>query len=464
MAAMHRVCGICIRAVPPSSRPLALGGEPKMTEAWWESPAVLAAIAEGDRGTVIRHARRAKGETQRQTGDACGYSQSEISRIENGRAHVFDIRTLSRLARHLDVPAHLLGLASVDVDGIDPSVRRRDFLREAAVGAATAVLTADGQSRRGMAGLLTLTDSASDEYPTLAALEKRVASGHAVYQRGEYQRVADGLPALIGLTTNGTVLADDERSRQRVLAAQGWVFVLAAKLGTKFDDAPAARLAADRAVTAATYSASSVLQGAATYQLACALETAGERSHAEQVAAIGADHLAGLPGRDPAMLSVRGALLLIAAIAASAQGDAAASSRYLADSQRLAERLGGDRNHAWTGFGPTNVRTHALAAAVRLDQPDRAVEIGSQIDTDRFAPGLVGRRCQVHLEVALAHAQRGQDDEAVARLVQVERTGPQVLRYNQQAQLLIADLLRRSRPSATPRLRSLARYAGTVGA
>jgi len=79
------------------------------------------------------------------------------------------------------------------------------------------------------------------------------------------------------------------------------------------------------------------------------------------------------------------------------------------------------------------VRTHALAAAVRLDQPDRAVEIGRQIDTDKFAPGLVGRRCQVHLEVALAHAQKGQDDEAVARLVRVERIGPQVLRYNQQA-------------------------------
>jgi transcriptional regulator with XRE-family HTH domain len=84
---------------------------------------------------VICLARRAKGATQRQTGDACGYSQSEISRIENGRARIHDIRTLERLARHLDIPPHLLGLAPVDVDPVDWSVRRRDFLNEAAAGA-----------------------------------------------------------------------------------------------------------------------------------------------------------------------------------------------------------------------------------------------------------------------------------------------------------------------------------------
>ena len=329
-----------------------------------------------------------------------------------------------------------------DVDPVDWSVRRRDFLKESAAGAAAAVYLATA----GAAGACPICSRspgpAPDESPTLGGLEKRIASAHAIYQRCEYQRVADGLPALISSTTSGTVLAEDERSRRRVLAAQGWSFVLAAKLATKFDDAPTARLAADRALTAATYSASPVLQGAATYQLACALEAGGERPHAEQVAAIGADHLAAVSDRDPSLISVRGALLLIAAIAASAQSDAAASGRYLADAQRLAERLGAESNHAWTGFGPTNVRAHALAAAVRLDQPDRAVEIADQIETDRFAPGLIGRRCQVHVEAALAHARQGQDNEAVTRLVRVERMGPQVLRYNLQAQQRLVDLLR----------------------
>jgi hypothetical protein len=174
--------------------------------------------------------------------------------------------------------------------------------------------------------------------------------------------------------------------------------------------------------------------------------------------------LAAAGDRDPSLISVRGALLLIAAIAAAAESDAGASGRYLAEAQRLAERLGADCNYAWTGFGPTNVRTHALAAAVRLDQPDRAVEIADQIDPERFAPGLVGRRCQVHLEAAIAHAQQGHDIEAVERLARVEAMGPQVLSYNQQAQKLIVDLLRRGRRSTTPALRGLAHYAAQVGA
>jgi transcriptional regulator with XRE-family HTH domain len=434
-----------------------------VTDAWWESPAVLTAVRQGDTGTVIRLARLAKGATQRQTGDACGYSQSEISRIENGQARVYDVRILERLARRLDIPPQLLGLAPFDIDS-DWSVRRRDFLTKAASGAAAAMLTANGRDGTGLSDLFAPSGAAPRDSPTLVGLEKRIATAHAIYQRGEYQHVADGLPALIGCTTSGAVLAEDERSRRRVLAAQGWSFVLAAKLATKFDDAPAARLASDRAITAGTFSASPVLQGAATYQLACALEAGGERAHAEQVAAIGADHLAAVSDRDPSLISVRGALLLIAAMAASAQGDPAASGRYLADAQRLAERLGTDCNHAWTGFGPTNVRTHALAAAVRLDQPDRAVEIASQIDTDSFAPGLVGRRCQVHVEAALAHARQGHDNEAVEHLVRVERTGPQVLRHSQEAQQLIVDLLRRGRRSAAPALRELAHYAAPAGA
>ena len=423
-----------------------------MVEAWCQSPAVLEAVQQGDTGAVIRLARRAKGETQRQTGDACGYSQSEISRIENGRARLYDIRTLGRLAEHLDIPPHLLGLA-------DDDVRRRDFLREAAAGAAGVVLALDLAGRNRLSARAGLASSAP---PTLGRLQQQIGSAHTLYQRGEYRRVASDLPSLISASSDGNLLVEDEHNRERALAAEGWVFALAAKVATKLEQPSTARLAADRAVTAAAFSGSSALRGTATYQLACALEAAGEPAHAERVAVIGADQLADAGRRSAAVLSVRGALLLIAAIAASAQGDAAASARHLADAQRLADELGVDGNHAWTGFGPTNVRTHALAAAVRLDQPDRAVEIADQIDTDLFPPALVGRRCQVHFDAATAHARRGRDAEAIDRLARAERIGPAVLRTNQQAQRLIAELVERGRRTALPGLRSLAPYAGPV--
>src|SRR3954463_8475588 len=76
----------CIAYAESAYRPrptvalVTVGGEATMTDAWWDAPAVLTAVQNGDAGTVVRLARRTKGATQRQTGDACGYSQSEISR------------------------------------------------------------------------------------------------------------------------------------------------------------------------------------------------------------------------------------------------------------------------------------------------------------------------------------------------------------------------------------------------
>lgn len=126
----------------------------------------------------------------------------------------------------------------------------------------------------------------------------------------------------------------------------------------------------------------------------------------------------------------------------------------------MADELGIDANHAWTAFGHTNVRTHALAAAVALGDVDRAIEIGEAIEPERFPPGLIGRRCQVHVDTASAYAERRQDSEAVIHLLLAEGTGPQVIRYSPEVRTLVGTLLGRERRLATPGLRYLARQVG----
>ena len=291
MGDVHRVCRI--RITPTSDRgPLVtVGGEATMTDAWWESPAVLTAVQDGDAGTVIRLARRAKGATQRQTGDACGYSQSEISRIENGRARVHDIRTLERLAGHLDIPPQLLGLAPLDIDP-DWSVRRRDFLRGAASGAATAMLTANGRGSRGCP----ICSRSPDRRHTIRPrwLGSRSASprhtrsiSEASTSMSPTDSPRSSAPRPTARSSPRTSEAGSACSRRRD-GPSCWPPSSRPSSTTRRPPAspptgrsrrgPSARLA--------------VLQGAATYQLACALEAGGERAHAEQVAAIGADHLA----------------------------------------------------------------------------------------------------------------------------------------------------------------------------
>jgi hypothetical protein len=255
--------------------------------------------------------------------------------------------------------------------------------------------------------------------------------------------------------------AQNGRVEPRVLSVEVWTYRAVAMLGARCGDAVTARLAADRAVAAATYMGSPLLQGVAMYQVAWAFSAAGKLESAQQAASDGAEVLVRRRGRaSPAEISVLGALLLAAGVIAARRGEGRESAHLLAEAQRLADELGVDANHAWTAFGPTNVQTHALAAAVALSEVDRAIEIGEAIEPERFPAGLIGRRCQVHLDTACAYAERRQDSEAVIHLLLAESTGPQVVRYNPEVRRLVENLLSRERRPATPGLRYLARQVG----
>ncbi len=440
-------CSASSRGDSPSYRP------------WWESAAARAASSRGDTGALIRLARKARGETQEQTGRACGYSQSEISRIENGKTKAHDIRLLARMAAHLEIPRGLLGLACVDP-------HPGELLLQVGAGAPSLTVAPPGRRLNVMEQLTAaMSGGAVSPAPirlgTVGAIEEHVAGAHRSYQQGQY----DEAVALISqLFASGSPFrSSDVATDRRAVVAEGWGYIVAAKLATKFQLPLTARIAADRASTAALRSSSPVLGGAAAYQLSCALHGSSELGNAHQVAVLAAEQLATVGsdvGQDPALVSTRGALLLIAAIVAAQMGDGRIASQHLATAQKLTEGLRVDGNHAWTAFGPTNVRAHALATAVVLGDPNRAIRIGEAIDPDAFAPGLVGRRCQVHLDTAWGLTQRHKDSEAVIHLLLAERTGPQVVKYNATARSLVDELLRRGSRSRTPGLRQLAERVG----
>jgi transcriptional regulator with XRE-family HTH domain len=106
------------------------------------SPQLHQAASRGDIGAVIRFARRARGETQAQTAAACGFTQSDISRLEGGKRHTHDVRFLEKLAAHLFIPPNLLGLADgpVQAEPSESAVNRREFLTGAAVALTAAAL------------------------------------------------------------------------------------------------------------------------------------------------------------------------------------------------------------------------------------------------------------------------------------------------------------------------------------
>ena len=115
-----------------------------------------------------------------------------------------------------------------------------------------------------------------------------------------------------------------------------------------------------------------------------------------------------------------------------------------------------------TGFGPVNVAIHTLSVSVRLGDSRTAVEIGESLNAQAMPPGLIGRRTQIHLDLAGAYAMRRHDAAAVNALILAERLSPQLVRFDALTRELLTGLLHREHRASTPELRPLARRAGII--
>ncbi|TDE09683.1 helix-turn-helix domain-containing protein [Jiangella asiatica] len=288
--------------------------------------------------------------------------------------------------------------------------------------------------------------------------ERQAAVRHAEleYQAANYAAVARMLPSLI--KTAGTV-GDASRSVQESRSSS---YAVAAKLLTKVGEAELAWVCADRAATAAMIADSTGAKSAAAYQLVGAMLAAGENPSAERLAVQTAEQLTRSRRtlHEPVLLSRTGALWLISAVIAARRGDQAEANQRLAQAEGLGERLGRNANHGWTAFGPTNVIIHRLSAATEIGDPKAVLRLAGLIDTETLPIGLRGRRAQVHVNLAWAHAQLRDDAAAVGQLQALERTAPEMLCFDGVTEDVIRDLLRRDRHIRTPALRQIAQLAG----
>jgi len=201
----------------------------------------------------------------------------------------------------------------------------------------------------------------------------------------------------------------------------------------------------------------------AAYQVVTALLRADRPEEAEHLAVGMAEQLEPQTRSDrPNVVSVTGALWLIAAVIAGRRMEHADAWSRLGRAERLAGVLGEDGNHAWTAFGPTNVLLNRISVATEMGDAAEALRLAANLDTDRFPEGLLSRRAQVHLDLAWAQAQRRRDAEATLLLLEAERTAPEVVRYNVIARELIREMLARSGRSQTSALTDLAVRAGIL--
>ena len=155
----------CIACTAASGQALPHTATPTRTTLWlWTSPAAKTAVATGNLATILRTYRLLSGVTQRALADALGYDVTYISALENERRHITGVTDLRRIADHLGVPRHVLGIT-------DP--HDTDYHAMLQFGESTLRLAVIARSAGKPA------DAINELWPLIVCLEARLTQGQA---------------------------------------------------------------------------------------------------------------------------------------------------------------------------------------------------------------------------------------------------------------------------------------------
>lgn len=262
---------------------------------------------------------------------------------------------------------------------------------------------------------------------------------------------------LLELAVRDATTEDDERS---VHALRARAYQAAAAAFARQDEPDAAWVAADRAIAAAELSGQPLEVIAGHFRLAHAFIRLRRFDQADHVTTNALNALEPLPddkSASPELLSLDGAMQLVRAVICGHESNRSQAHRHLDQAERIAKRLGEDRNDFDTEFGPTNVRLHRVAVAVDLGDAGEALDVAQSIDASGLSPE---RQVRLLVDVARAHAQRRHVGEATAALLDAERLAPEQVRSHHLAHATIADLLAQSGRRPPAELADLARRSG----
>ena len=401
----------------------------------------VTALSTGER---IRLYRTRRGLSRERLSGLAGVSPSWLKQVENGTRKADSLRLLVAVAEALGMPVWDLipGPRRLAPDGgpQDDAITR---LEKALLPRVFAAQNADA--------------------PDLAAVRVELDETWIVRYSGRFGEAAERLAALIREVEAAVRHYTDGPDATRALELYAEVHWLTAyTLFRAGERGEHSRIAADRFVTAARRVGDPLLMAASARCLGHVLLHLGDAAAAAAVLRDALDALApGVATADDEFLSVYGALLLAGAVAAARLGDGASCRRLLAEAEEPARRVGDvDRYHMT--FGPTNLLIHSVSCALELGDFGEVIRVGRQLDTSQLPPNLVVRRAQVQLDMATAYEHLRQDEAAVLRLMEADRTAPQFIRNSALAREIVRAILKRPGGRSIPGLLDLAARVGAL--
>jgi transcriptional regulator with XRE-family HTH domain len=128
------------------------------------SPAAASALATRDLGVILRTYRAVNHVSQRQLAEQLGYDAAYICLLERGKRAMTDRGSLARIARHLAIPPHILGVTDDDDADFTAMFQFAD----------STIRLAEIARRSGNA-----VDAVNELWPLIARLEARAATGRS---------------------------------------------------------------------------------------------------------------------------------------------------------------------------------------------------------------------------------------------------------------------------------------------
>jgi transcriptional regulator with XRE-family HTH domain len=392
-------------------------------------------------GERVAWYRRKRGFSQDVFAGFIGRTEDWVSKVENNRIDLDRLSVIRTVAEALDVTlGELLAEPSLMAWTEDSGRQTVPALRH--------VLMDYRQITRFAAH-----ESLGDP-PPLPQLEREVAAVWDAYQGARFGYVTNRLVQLIP-QARLAAYAHEGDNRARAVGFLALTYQVAASTLTKLGEADLAWNASDRGIHAAQQSESPVVIGSLFRSVAHSLLATGAYAEAVQLTNDAAEffqpHMA---KATPTLLSVSGTMLLVGAMASARQNDRPTARDFLNEAEVAADRLGGDANHLWTAFGPTNVAIHRVSTAMELGDIEVGLDLGPRVDT---SPLPTERRVRHALEVSRAYSGRNRRDEALSTLLDAEQLAPEQVRYHYLSRHLVQNWIRTGRGKPSHQLSQLAK-------
>ena len=308
---------------------------------------------------------------------------------------------------------------------------------------------------------------APPEPPPLAEMRKAVGHAWLTYQHAKYGVLARALPKLLrDAQAADTALRRRTPSSRDAAHLLGQVYQIASSALRKLGEHELAWLAADRSIAVvAARRRPAARRHRHLPGRAARCSRSGRARPALEVNVNIANRLAPGDGGEAPTPGAAVASTACCCCRARWPPPGSATARPCATCspapRRRPRELGGDHNHYWTCFGPTNVQLHRAAAAVELGEGGWRWTSTSASTRGASRALLPERRAHHYLDIARGYAQVGDVDQASEMLLEGDRLAPvgDPLPADRPRGAL-SDVLRRTRGAPPPPVAELAEHMG----